>query len=164
MKKAFIFDFDDTLATTNCRVHVRRVHDSSLHRELTPFEYSGYELASDEYFDYIEFRDPTFIEKAEKLEMMKLAKEVHDEKHDVFILTARGSAVADAINSFLLDYGIHAKQIHCIGDRDRGNTIATEKARILSELIAKYDKLYFYDDNENNVKLAKEVGVKSYLV
>ena len=164
MNKAFVFDFDDTLARTSCVVHVMKDGNTTWCTNLTPAEYSGYTLKEGEYFDYSQFRDPTFIEKAEKLITMDIAKEVHDEDHDVFILTARGSAVADAIDSFLIEYGIDAKQIHCLGDSSTGSTIPREKANILGTLAMAYDKLYFYDDNKENIEHARAIGIKSYQI
>ena len=46
---------------------------------------------------------------------MDLAKEVHDEGHSVFILTARSDCIENAISEFLLRFGIEAKAIHCVG-------------------------------------------------
>tara|TARA_Y100001973_G_C5081182_1_gene272528 strand:+ start:193 stop:699 length:507 start_codon:yes stop_codon:yes gene_type:complete len=163
MSKAFVFDFDDTLVITDCKVRVRNLDDVEL-QSLTPAQYSAYTLGPDEYFDYEEFRDPRFIEKAEKLVTMELAKEVHDEDHDVFILTARGSAVADAIDSFLIGYGIDAKQIHCLGDTSTNDNMASEKAKVLGTLAMAYDKLYFYDDNKQNIEHARAMGIKSYQI
>tara|TARA_Y100001938_G_scaffold76540_1_gene105912 strand:- start:199 stop:687 length:489 start_codon:yes stop_codon:yes gene_type:complete len=162
MKKAFVFDFDDTLAMTDCKVVVKK-QGKEIAR-LTPAEYNNYTLTEDCYFDYDEFRDPSFIEKAEKLHMMDLAKEVHDENHDVFILTARGTAVADAIDSFLWKYNIDAKQIHCLGDTSTNETMATAKTNILATFMMSYDKVYFYDDNKKNVEAAESIGCKSYKV
>ena len=47
---------------------------------------------------------------------MDLAKEVHDEDHDVYILTARSSVCADAIEAFLALHGIKPKFVFCVGD------------------------------------------------
>jgi len=57
--KAFVFDFDDTLASTNAKVLVRKYRVPS--QVLTPAEYSTYELADGESFDFSEFKNPEFI-------------------------------------------------------------------------------------------------------
>ena len=95
---------------------------------------------------------------------MQLARDVYNEDHDVYILTARSSDVADAIEKFLKLRGIEAEQIICVGDGDEHTSIASCKMRSLMKLMTSYDKVYFYDDDKKNIELAQEVGVKSYLV
>ena len=51
-----------------------------------------------------------------------------------------------------------------MGDKDDTSLIAENKRQALIKIMKSYDKTYFYDDNEKNIELAKEVGVKSYLV
>ena len=67
--KAFVFDFDETLAHTNAVV------------------LDG----TDDKF--AEFNNPESILNGTPLELMDLAKEVHDEGHSVFILTARNDCI-----------------------------------------------------------------------
>ena len=162
MNKAFVFDFDDTLAKTDCKVLVRSVFDGSVSHYLTPSEYNTFDLPVDQCYDYSQFSDAQYIREGQSTFLMDLAKEVHDEDQDVYILTARGNAASEAINLFLMDYGIAAKQIHCVGDSD--GSIAKEKSKILLAIMQGYDKVYFYDDDKTNVETAKEIGVKSYLI
>ena len=59
MKKAFVFDFDDTLATTDCKVLVRRrnsIGGRFTVRKLTPAEFNTDVLADGEEYDFSEFR------------------------------------------------------------------------------------------------------------
>jgi FMN phosphatase YigB (HAD superfamily) len=162
MNKAFVFDFDDTLAKTDCKVLVRSVFDNSVSHYLTPSEYNTFDLPVDQYYDYSQFSDAQYIREGQSTFLMDLAKEVHDENHDVYILTARGNAIANSIDAFLKDHGIEAKQIHCVGDSD--GSIAKEKSKILLAIMQGYDRVYFYDDDKTNVETAKEIGVKSYQV
>ena len=62
MKKAFVFDFDDTLAFTDAHVLVRRERgrEYEWHR-LTPAEFNRYELQDGERFDFSEFNNPEYI-------------------------------------------------------------------------------------------------------
>ena len=64
MKKAFVFDFDDTLATTDCKVLVRSTINGKVGRRLTPAEFNDYELTRFTYFDFSEFRSEKFIHNA----------------------------------------------------------------------------------------------------
>ena len=127
MKKAFVFDFDDTLATTDAVIRVRFAWDdmSGYYRdfELTPSELNMYKLRSGEEFDFSDFRCPELIESGSPTELIDLAKQVYKEKHAVYILTARSSDMSDAIAKFLRVYGVRAKQIICLGDNDDGSLI-----------------------------------------
>lgn len=154
MKKAFIFDFDDTLATTTARIIVKYDNgyldvEDDIVAYLLPKEFNKYELEDDEYFDFSEFCDARFIQQADATFLMSLASEVDKEGHDIYILTAREDDSADAIAAFLSSYGVHAKGIHCVGGRKE--SIPKRKHDILMMLIRQYDKCYFYDDCPNNI-------------
>lgn len=122
MRKAFVFDFDDTLAVTDATIRVFRdcrPWPECFVATLTPQEFSSYELKTGEYFDFSEFRDERFIKNAEPTFLMYLAQEVSEEDQDVYILTAREDDSADAIQSFLASYNVNAKTIHCVGGTEK---------------------------------------------
>jgi FMN phosphatase YigB (HAD superfamily) len=166
MKKAFVFDFDDTLATTEAVVRVKGMAACcvGVSFELTPSEFNDYQLKKGEVFDFSDFRCPNLVENGKPTNLIQLAKDVYDEDHSVYILTARSGDMADAIAKFLKMQGIEAKQIICVGDKDKTTGIANDKKRALRMIMMAYDKIYFYDDNETNVELAQSIGVKSYLI
>jgi|TARA_R110000744_G_scaffold10135_4_gene31785 FMN phosphatase YigB (HAD superfamily) len=167
IKKAFVFDFDDTLAKTDARVVVVMPNTKTCRgytKELSASQFNEYQLKMGERFDFSEFRCPVLVENGNPTELIRLAQDVYQEEHSVYILTARGNDVADAISKFLFVHKIKAKQIICLGDNDEGSSIAESKRVVLHTIMQSYDKIYFYDDNEKNIELAKEVGVKSYLV
>ena len=68
MNKAFVFDFDDTLATTGCRVLVRRPNGRGTRglpvRRLTPAEFNTDVLDEGEEYDFSQFRSAQFIRSA----------------------------------------------------------------------------------------------------
>ena len=167
MKKAFVFDFDDTLATTDCKVLVR--HRNSIGgrftvRKLTPAEFNTDVLADGEEYDFSEFRSAEFIHNANPTFLMALAQEVHDEGHSVYVLTARADNVADAIASWLLGFGVKPVKVYGVGSDDEKVDIPAEKQKVLQTLNQLFDVVYFYDDDQHNVDLAGQVGVKTYLV
>jgi FMN phosphatase YigB (HAD superfamily) len=164
MKKAFVFDFDDTLATTDCKVRVVRTLRPISGITLTPAQFNDHNLASDEEYDFSEFRSEKFIRNANPTFLMALAQEVHDEGHSVYILTARADNVADAIASWLLGFGVKAVAVHGVGSDEKKVDIAAEKQKVLSTLKQVFDVVYFYDDDQHNIDLADQVGVKTYLV
>jgi hypothetical protein len=157
MKKAFVFDFDDTLATTDCMVLVRTLGEV-VHR-LTPSEYNTHELNVGCEYDFSEFEK---LINPQPLYVLNLAKEVYNEGHSVYVLTARGNAVADAIHNFMVIAGIKTKEVICVGDSPVN--IADEKSKVLSVIIETHDRVYFYDDDTHNVNEAKKVGAISNLV
>jgi phosphoserine phosphatase len=161
MNKAFVFDFDDTLANTACHVIVR---DSMgvAYKSITPAEFNTYKLGNGESFDFSEFRDEIFIHAANPTWLMALAKEVAAEGHAIYILTAREHCVADSIHAWLMGHGIDATEIHCVGgDKD---SIPVNKKQILLDIVEKYDKIYFYDDHEDNVNIFQHEKLRNYLV
>lgn len=172
MKKAFVFDFDDTLAFTDARVLVlgwinREGYYGSYSqrkvvKRLTPAEFNTYELQKDEEFDFSQFKNPEFILDGKPTKLIELAKQVHSEGHDLFILTARSDSVAGAIQGFLSQFYIKATAVHCVGDS--GSDIARNKRKVLLTIMESYNKIYFYDDDAANVEAAQEIGVKSYQV
>jgi acid phosphatase class B len=159
-KKAFVFDFDDTLAFTDAHVLVHGPN-YEWHR-LTPAEFNHYTLENDEYFDFSEFKNPEYILNGKPTKLVELAKKVYSEGHDLFILTARSNSIADAIQEFLSQFGIKATAVHCVGDE--GLDFPRNKRKVLLTIMESYDKIYFYDDDAANVEAAQEIGVKSYQV
>ena len=163
MKKAFVFDFDDTLATTDCKVIVRRTASLPI-RKLTPAEFNTDVLNDGEEYDFSEFRSAEFIRTANPTFLMALAKEVHDEGHAVYVLTARADNVADAIADWLCGFDVKPVRVFGVGSDDKKVDIPSEKQKVLQTLNQLFDVVYFYDDDQHNVDLAGQVGVKTYLV
>jgi hydroxymethylpyrimidine pyrophosphatase-like HAD family hydrolase len=126
--KAFVFDLDGTLFETTAIPHYTN-------QPSPP--------------NFIEFRDAKkLLEESTPLPLLTLAKEVYDEGHPVYILTARGGPMAPVIKKLLSRYGIKAEYVYTAGDR--GYDIPAYKAEILAQL-AKESKIYFWDDNEDNL-------------
>jgi hypothetical protein len=163
MKKAFVFDFDDTLATTDCMVLVRNF-DGKHVRKLTPAEFNIYTLPKLCRYDFSEFRSAEFIHNANPTKLIDFAKEVHDEGHSVYVLTARTDDVAGAIFDWLCGFDVNPVHVYGVGSDDKKCDIAAEKQKVLKTLNQVFDVVYFYDDDQHNVNLADQVGVKTYLV
>tara|TARA_Y100001951_G_scaffold86665_1_gene77185 strand:- start:565 stop:1071 length:507 start_codon:yes stop_codon:yes gene_type:complete len=161
MKKAFVFDFDDTLAFTSARVIVK--HRGWQTKRLTPAQFNSYKLQEEEEFYFHEFCDPRLILEGEPTNLLGFACDVFQEGHPVFILTARSDSVANAVQQFLRQFGITATAVHCVG-KDAETDIPKAKRQVLLSIIENHDIVYFYDDDEANVEAAKEIGVKSYKV
>ena len=106
-KKAFVFDFDETLAHTDAVV-LDGTEDK-----------------------FAEFSNPDTILNGTPLDLMDLAKEVYDEGHSVFVLTARNDCVAKA------------------------------KRKVLLSIIENHQIVYFFDDDETNIELANELDCRA---
>ena len=165
MKKAFVFDFDDTLATTDCRVLVRTNNSTRfVRRRLTPSEFNTDTLRPEEVYDFSEFRSQKFIRSANPTFLMALAQEVHSEGHSVYVLTARADNVANAITEWLCGFGVKPVRVFGVGSDTEKVDIPAEKQKVLQTIKDLFDVVYFYDDDQHNVDLADQVGVKTYLV
>ena len=128
--KAFVFDLDGTLFETSARV----VPTATGHGR------------------YVEFKDSQkLIEESKARHLVAFAQEVQDEGHSVYILTARGSIIAPAIKRLLASHGLTAKYVFTVGDR--GFDIPSYKAEILAQLSKEYPTTYFFDDDEENLKM-----------
>ena len=163
MKKAFVFDFDDTLATTNCKVEVLQTcnyfGDSFKVQELTPSEFNTYKLKEGEWFSFEQFKD---ILNPVALPLVDFAKEVSQENHNVFILSARPSEAVNPITEFLRSLNIEVKSVICVGGKPIN--IAKEKRTVLMSIIENHEVVYFFDDDETNIQEADKLeGLKAKL-
>ena len=129
-KKAFVFDLDGTLFETSAQ----EIENATGHAR------------------FIEFKDSQkLLEESKPRPLIALAQEVQDEGHSVYILTARGSIIAPAIKRLLASHGIKAEYVFTVGDR--GFDIPSYKAEILAQLASEYPTTYFFDDDEENLKM-----------
>ena len=162
MKKAFVFDFDDTLASTTCKVEVIYSDDwgqDSIVEELTASEFNTYELKADETFSFEQFKQ---VINPVALPLVSLAKEVSQENHNVFILSARPSEAVNPITEFLRSLNIEVKSVICVGGKPIN--IAKEKRTVLMSIIENHEVFYFFDDDKINIQEANKLeGLKAKL-
>lgn len=170
-KKAYIFDFDETLVTTKARIQVYR--NGVFVKSMNSKEYNTYVPKKEDKLDFSEFKDPELILNAKKYKMWPVIKNVSNavkqDKSDsaIYILTARSPIVKSYIYEFLKKNGIEIgiEHIITIGD-DAGNiSISGEKRKQLKKLAAQYDDITFFDDDPKNIALAAGIaGIKTRLV
>ena len=160
MKKAFVFDFDDTLATTTCKVEVMHnghLGQQQIVRELTPSEFNTYELKANETFSFEQFKQ---LINPVALPLISLAKEVSQENHNVFILSARPSEAVNPITEFLRSLNIEVKSVICVGGKPIN--ISKEKRTVLMSIIENHEVVYFFDDDKTIVQEADKLeGLKA---
>ena len=158
--KAFVFDFDDTLAFTDARVHVLSPCRSQVMACLTPQEFNSAKLRAGESFDFSDFDKANLILNGKPTKLIDLARDVFSEGHSVFILTARADRASSAIAEFLKGFGVVAKEIYCVGSTNGGD-IARAKRKVLLSVIENFDKVWFFDDDARNIELAQDLPLKA---
>lgn len=168
--KLLIFDVDDTLIHTSAKIWVMK--GGKRVKTLTNSEYNDYKLEQGEEFDYREFNDPKILNKETFTKYWSTLKHEYRDGTHISILTARNDA--DMVRRFFLRNGIDIKAelVFAVGDPRLGLTgsVQEKKAKVIRDLVALgYRTLVFFDDNEGNLKAAKELeselpGVKIHTV
>ena len=146
-RKLRVFDFDDTLASTESKIHV--VFANGKKKSLTPAEYANYfpKRKKGDKFDYSDFKkvvNPKEIPQITKVmkNMIKAAGERY-----VVVLTARGGSYKP-IQNFLKTLGLKVKVI-TLGSGD-----PWDKRDWIGRQIEKnkFDDVEFFDDSSKNIK------------
>jgi FMN phosphatase YigB (HAD superfamily) len=160
--KIVIFDLDDTLVRTNAKV---KIIDSKTHeiiKELTPEQFNNFVKKKHHIMDYDDFDNPSLLRQGKIIhEIFEIFKKSYHEGIPVAVLTARSDS--DLVRNFFLENGIdiHPDLVIAINDpqfKYKGS-IAERKKKAIKDLIdSGYKKLTFFDDNEENIKLAQSVS------
>ena len=155
-KTLYIFDFDDTLATTDSRVV-----DTTSNKELTTAEYDVEKRNNPNFdpktYDFSQFdtmMNPDMIEKT----LNKLITALNS-GHSAAILTARANS--EPVRTLLLQkYRIFVPVIAVndpkyghLGEKD-----GEKKANwIKNQIEAGFTRIFFYDDSKNNIKAVQNL-------
>ena len=145
-RKLRVFDFDDTIASTDAKIHT--TFEDGKKKSLTPAEYAIYfpNRQKGDKFDYNDFKriiNPKEIPEITKIikNMIKAAGERY-----VMVLTARASY--KPIKKFLKTLGLNVKVI-TLGSgepRDKRDWIGRQIEK------NKFDDVMFFDDSKKNIK------------
>ena len=162
VKKARVFDFDDTVARTKSNVLYEMPDGKKGKISAAEFAKKG-ELMEAEgaKWDFSEFNKVVDGKKGPLFEVMKKMKEAAGER-DMFILTARSPEAAKAIQRFMKEMGIDIplENIKGLGD----SSPLAKSDWILKKASEGYNDFYFADDHTANVKAVQDVldalGVK----
>ena len=154
IKKARIFDFDDTVARTNSKVFATKDGKKKI---LTAEEFAkqGEKLENDGWkMDFSDFNKVVDGKKGPLFDVMKKMKEAAGDR-DMFILTARSQESAKPIQRFLKEMGIDIPLDHITG---LGNSTGAAKGQwVLDKASEGYNDFYFADDATQNVRAVKEI-------
>ena len=150
-----VLDFDDTLATSKSMIRYTKPDGTkgtlnaeqyaSTYQELTDL---GYEWDFSEFNKVVEGKIAPLFNKAMKLQG-KFGPE------NMFVLTARPAAAAEAIFEFLQANGLNIPMQNITG---LGNSTGAAKANWIAEKVGEgYNDFYFADDAMQNVKAVKDM-------
>ena len=149
-----IFDFDDTLATSKSKVIVT-VDDKTT--KITPAEFAKQHSKLEEQgaqFDFSEFNKVIDGKPGPLAAKLKKAIDKFGNK-DVFVLTARPQASAQAIYDFLKGIGLEVPLENITGLED--GTPQAKANWVVSKAAEGYNDFYFTDDVYKNVKAVQDV-------
>lgn len=154
-EKLRVFDFDDTLATTESMIVLRKADGTVI--EQTPGEWAVYVPEPGDEFDYSQFRGP-LINPQEMKDYTNILRNViragRDGRHNA-ILTARGDGARVGIVSFLRDIGIDPDELDIV---TLGSSDPMDKAAWIADKIEQgYDDVAFFDDSEKNVAAVRNL-------
>lgn len=156
--KIILFDLDDTIIHTTAEIMV--IKNGECIKKLSNAEFNDYILKPGESFDFGEFDDPTILASSAFTQYWKTLKREYAKGTHIGILTARSNSAM--IKKFFLNNGIRIKDelVIAINDPELGlkGTIQQKKSEAISILAdAGYDLFVFFDDNEPNLKAAKQL-------
>ena len=155
VKGISVFDFDDTLATTNSKIKVLMPDGTSTKINATQFALESANLEQDgALFDFTEFNEVIDGKKGPWFDLAQKRKGKFGNK-DIFVLTARPAEAAGAIHAFLKGVGLEIPIENITG---LANGTPESKADwMLGKAALGYNNFYFADDAYKNVASVQEV-------
>ena len=157
-----IFDVDDTLTVTDAKIKVTD-NKNGTEYELTPKEFNEYQSKPHHELDFSDFANPDILKAGKIIDwVFDILKGTMKKGKRVGIITARGDA--QMIYDFLIHHGVdvNPKYIFAINDPKQnftGNNIALKKKQAFKRLMAMgFNDFTFFDDDKENIKLAKELS------
>jgi hypothetical protein len=153
----YLFDFDDTLASTANVINVTRVINGVKQQpvDLESEEFEQYRQSPEEERenDIIDFSDFDYVTKPVPLEntIKIMSHAYNDPNSKVAIITARPSASKKDISEFLSAHGVNIddSDINTVGDQG-GKPI--HKLAVAKQYVENYHpkQVHFYDDSQKN--------------
>ena len=155
IKKIRVFDFDDTVATSNSLVFYTMPDGTKGELTAEEFAKKGSEMLNKgAEFDFTDFNTVRKGKKGPLFDLLKTIKESPGDR-DVFILTARAPESAAAIHTFLKLNGVDIPLENIVG---LGNSSPFAKSNWMAGKIAEgYNDIYFADDAKQNVDAMKDL-------
>jgi phosphoglycolate phosphatase-like HAD superfamily hydrolase len=159
--RVVVFDLDDTLVKTDAKIKIVNAHTGKVIKTMTPEEFNFYVASPGKFLSFEEFDDPEILRQGKFISaVIKKLLSYHRRRIPVAIVTARSNT--KLIRDFFSGRGIniHPDLVIAVSDPAQGlsGTIAEKKLEALKRL-RKYglEHFTFFDDNEDNLRLAKEL-------
>lgn len=156
-----IFDLDDTLVTTDAKIKIVDRHTGKILKEMTPQEFNSFESKSDRHvLNFEDFSSPEILRQGKFIrDIFEKLKVYYKKGIPVSIVTARSSS--ELVRNFFLEHGIdiHPQLVIAVNDPQYGyeGNIAQRKKEAIKDLIdLGFKRLTFFDDSEDNLRLAKQ--------
>jgi phosphoserine phosphatase len=153
----YLFDFDDTLASTANVIRVTKVIDGVKQQQvnLESEEFEQYRQSSEEERenDIIDFSDFDYVTNPVPIEnTIKIMNHAYNDPNSkVAIITARPSASKKDISEFLSAHGMNItdNDINTVGDQG-GKPV--HKLAVAKQYVENYHpkQVHFYDDSQKN--------------
>jgi hypothetical protein len=159
--KLAIFDLDDTLIISAAKIKVLNPKNGRVIKELTPAEFNHYAHDPKHTLSFSDFEDADVLRKSTFImDIMEKLLSFYNGGVHVSIVTARSSSAL--IRNFFLENGIdiHPDLVIAVNDPKYGfkGNIAEKKKEAIHKLVEDgYRDFIFFDDNEENLMLAKEI-------
>lgn len=160
MKKLVIFDLDDTLISSDAKIHV---YDKSRHEleTLTPAQFNHHKMNKNHFYDFNEFDDAKILNRSRIYsQTFNVMRRYLRMGEDVCILTARESH--SLIFNFFKNHGCNIDKtlIFVVGsvNGEYSGSVPERKQQVLKELILRgYTNIRIYDDNIDNLEAMKKL-------
>ena len=158
--KIIIFDLDDTLVKTDAKIKILKRGTHEVIKELTPQEFNRFKTKKHHLLNFDDFDSPELLRQGKIIhDIFEILKKAYREKTPVAILTARSSS--ELVREFFLLNGIdiHPELVIAINDpqfKHEGSIPERKKLAIKDLIDLGFKNLIFFDDHDDNLKLAKE--------
>jgi FMN phosphatase YigB (HAD superfamily) len=156
-----VFDLDDTLIISAAKINVLDPDTGQVIKSLTPAEFNFFKptkkvnMSFDEFENYEILQKSTFIK-----DILEKLQNFYTSGVHVSIVTARSNSAM--IRRFFYENGIdiHPDLVIAVNDSQYKfkGSIAERKKQALHMLVDQgYSDFIFFDDNQENLELAKEI-------
>ena len=156
-----VFDLDDTLIISTAKIQVLDVKTGKVIKTLTPAEFNFFKPTAKHALSFGEFEDFEILKQASFItHVLEDLQKFYNSGVHVAIVTARSNS--KMIRDFFLHNGIdiHPDLVIAVNDPAQKLTgnIAERKKEALHRMVEDgYKDFIFFDDNDDNLRLAKEV-------
>ncbi len=159
--KLAIFDLDDCLIISAAKINVLDPKSGNVIKSLTPAEFNFFKPSKNVAMSFDEFENYEILKKSQFIkDILDKLLDFYTSGVHVSIVTARSNSAM--IRRFFYENGIdiHPDLVIAVNDPSYGfkGSVAERKKQAIHGLVEQgYSDFIFFDDNEENLELAKEI-------